>query len=71
MQSGEFEDGMSLWLKGKKLVELGPVSSSLLKKFELDSDVFYADFVWDHIIKVLKDGKISLNHFLPYTTVQM
>jgi len=60
LQSGEFEDGMGLWLKGKKLVEFGPVSSSLLKKFELDSDVFYADFVWDHIIEVLKDGKISL-----------
>ncbi len=60
LQSKEFEDGMGLWLKGKKLVELGAVSSSLLKKFELDAEVFYADFNWDHIMEVLKDGKISL-----------
>jgi phenylalanyl-tRNA synthetase beta chain len=60
MDSGTWQDGLGCWLNGKKIVEYGIISSSLLNKFELSSEVFYADFLWDHIMEVLQDNRISL-----------
>ncbi len=60
LESEEFGDGLGFWLKGKKLVEFGMLSASLMKKFELGSEIFYADFVWDHIMDVVGEGKIRL-----------
>jgi phenylalanyl-tRNA synthetase beta chain len=57
---GQFSEGISLSKKGRKLVSYGIVSKELLQKFELDTDVFYADFNWDNILEALRDVKISL-----------
>lgn len=54
------DDGTELWHKGRKLAEMGLVSSSLLKRFEIDQPVFYADFSWGNVMEALRDIKISL-----------
>ncbi len=59
-ESGEFKDGIALWLKGEKLVEMGSVSPSLLQKFEINTEVYFADFIWDHVMELLRDVKLNL-----------
>jgi len=60
LDSADFEDGMVLWSKGIKLVEMGFVSSALLKKFEIETEVYYADFNWGDVMKVLRNVRINL-----------
>ncbi len=61
IENPELEDGMAYWNQGRKLVELGIVSPALLKKFELDTDVYYADFTWGNVMESIKDVKITLD----------
>jgi phenylalanyl-tRNA synthetase beta chain len=60
VESRDFEDGMGFWKHGKRLAEMGIVSSLLLKKFGIESDVYHADFNWQHIMEMLRDIKIRL-----------
>jgi phenylalanyl-tRNA synthetase beta chain len=69
-ENGEFEDGMGLWLNGKKLVEMGLLSAGILEKFEISAEVYYADFTWDHVMEALKDVKINLETIPKYPEVK-
>lgn len=44
-----FSYALSLGIKKKVLVTFGSISKKLLKEFDIDSEVFYADFNWDMI----------------------
>ncbi len=55
-----FEDGMGFWKHGKRLAEMGMVSSSLLRKFGITSEVYYADFNWQHLMEIIRDLTITL-----------
>ena len=70
VESGNFEDGMALLHKGEKLVEMGPVSDSLLKSFDIHQDVYYAEFNWDHIMETLRDVKITLDPISKFPEVR-
>lgn len=59
-----FSQGLTYSLKGKPIVEFGKIDPSLLKSFEIEEDVFYADFHWNQIIKQLKNYKTT---FVPIT----
>ncbi len=58
--SPDLEGGLSYRKGERKLVEMGMVSTDLLKKFGLSSNVYYADFTWGHIMDSLKDVKVGL-----------
>ena len=56
--------GKALALKarsGKLLCEMGTVSHKLLKKMDIDQDVFYADINWNNIMRAIKKNE-SLYH---------
>lgn len=46
-----FSSGLSYFWKNKILLELGQVKKSVLKKFDIKSEVFYADINWNHLVK--------------------
>lgn len=54
----EFLEGNNCWSSGLSyyagetlLVSFGSVSKQVLKTFDLNQEIFYADFNWDHVIK--------------------
>ena len=44
---------------GKTLVTLGIISPKLLKAFDIDTEVYYADMEWNQILKQVKNNKTS------------
>lgn len=54
---------------GKVLVEFGIISKSLLKKFELERDVFYADINWTTLMKAAKKNKVSYTEISKFPPV--
>lgn len=55
---GIFDYGLSYALNNKVLVSFGLVSKKLRKLFDIESDVFYADFYWDILMKKLPERKM-------------
>lgn len=52
-----FSFGLSYELNAKILVEFGLVHKTLRKAFDIENEVFYADFSWDLLIKYLPAKK--------------
>ncbi|MEN8120286.1 MAG: phenylalanine--tRNA ligase subunit beta [Bacteroidota bacterium] len=52
-----FDYGLSYQLGNKTFVDFGLVSKSLRKSFDLERDVFYADFNWDVLMNKLPKTK--------------
>lgn len=52
-QSDIFSQGIKYTKNSKELVSLGSVSNKYLNIFDIEQDVYYADFNWDNVIKYL------------------
>ena len=52
-------EGVSLSLGKLKLVSFGIVKRNILKAFDIDQEVLYADFNWDNVLEVAKFNKIK------------
>lgn len=56
---------------GKKtIVEFGEVKKSVLKKSDIEQEVFYADFDWDEILKQLKKVSVKYTEVPVYPSVR-
>ncbi|MDA3927831.1 MAG: phenylalanine--tRNA ligase subunit beta [Prolixibacteraceae bacterium] len=65
------EEGLSYQRgDGKVFVELGYVNSKLLKKSELENNVFYADFFWNNILTQVKNQKPSYTELPKFPAVR-
>jgi len=61
----------SFYNSGKKnIVELGEVKKSVLKKLDIEQEVFYADFDWDEILNQLKKVSIKYSEVPVYPSVR-
>ncbi len=58
LDNPDFSEGLVYLLNGKPLVEFGAVSSRLLKQFDIDQQVFAAEFNWDRILYTLTRHRI-------------
>lgn len=54
----------------KQLVKMGSVQSSLLKKFDLETYVFYADLRWQNLLEMTKKSNISYSELPKYPEVR-
>ena len=64
--------GKALALKarsGKLLCEMGTVSHKLLKKMDIDQDVFYADINWNNIIRAIKKNETLYHDISKFPSV--
>src|SRR5699024_5790152 len=55
---------------GKVLAKLGSIQASLLKQFDIDSDVFYADILWKTLMDQTKKVKVSYSELSKYPEVR-
>ena len=65
-----FNYGLSYSLNGLPLVEFGSVKKSLLDKFEIEVEVFYADFTWNNVLKVLENYSTTFRSITKYPEVR-
>jgi len=58
MSSEIFSSGLSYESRKKKIADFGFVKKSILKKFDIKQEVFYAEFDWDLVIELSKNSII-------------
>ena len=66
----EFSSGISYRKSDKILVEFGAVSKKFLKKLDIGTDVFYADFDWDQIMRSVRNNKITYTEVSKFPSVR-
>ena len=67
--SDVFSEGIAIGAGHNALVEFGVVKKSILKHFGIKQEVFYADFNWDVIIKMISN-KIKFTEIPKYPEVR-
>ncbi|MAZ26264.1 MAG: phenylalanine--tRNA ligase subunit beta [Cytophagaceae bacterium] len=65
-----FAEGISLSLRKKPLVKLGLISKKILKHFDIDHEVLYADFDWDAILENVGKQQILFQAIPKYPSVR-
>lgn len=69
VESDIFSEGIAFALGNDTLVEMGTVKKSILKHFDIKQEVFYAEFNWDLVIKLLSN-KIKFTAIPKYPEVR-
>jgi phenylalanyl-tRNA synthetase beta chain len=64
-----FSEGISICYNNDTLVELGSVKKSILKHFGIKQEVYYADFNWDLVLRIIT-GKIKYSEIPKYPEVR-
>ena len=67
--SDVFAEGMAIACSNDTLVEFGTVKKSILKHFDIKQEVFYADFNWNLILKLIST-KIKFTDIPKYPEVR-
>lgn len=66
-----FSDGLVLKVpNGKSIGYIAIVARPLLKQFDIDQDVFYADLYWNELLKLNKQYKAVINDLPKYPEVK-
>ena len=55
---------------GKRLATFGVVSRAILKKFDIDNEVFFADLNWKELMKATRSVKISYQEISKFPAVR-
>ena len=55
---------------GKRLATLGVVTRKLLKAFDIDNEVYYADLNWKELLKAVKSVKVNFTEVPRYPAVK-
>ncbi|WP_337635170.1 phenylalanine--tRNA ligase subunit beta [Prevotella sp.] len=64
--------GKALALKarsGKVLCEMGTICHKLLKKMDIDQDVFFADINWDNVMRAIKKNEVLYHDISKFPSV--
>ncbi|MBU2996087.1 phenylalanine--tRNA ligase subunit beta [Cellulophaga baltica] len=69
-KSEEFAEGLTFKSKKIDLVDFGVVKSSILKKFDIKTEVLYADFKWDAILELIADNTIKYTEISKFPEVK-
>jgi phenylalanyl-tRNA synthetase beta chain len=65
-----FSEGISYVENNKTVVELGVVSKKILKKFDIDNPVYYADFRWEAVLARQARHKVVFEELPKYPAVR-
>ena len=65
-----FSEGVKLGLGKIDIVEIGIVKKTILKNFDIDQEVLYADFNWDNILKVISAKAVKVTKIPKYPEVR-
>jgi phenylalanyl-tRNA synthetase beta chain len=70
IKNDAFEEGIALTIGKTNAVEFGIIKQSMLKDFDINQDVFYADFNWDLIFDCIKTNKVKFNPISKFPEVR-
>ncbi|NNF82642.1 MAG: phenylalanine--tRNA ligase subunit beta [Flavobacteriaceae bacterium] len=70
LESDLFSEGISLSSDSKTIVEFGLVKRSILKTFDIDQNVIYADFDWDRILELVPHQEIVFEEIPKFPEVR-
>ncbi|WP_353778675.1 phenylalanine--tRNA ligase subunit beta [Winogradskyella sp. 3972H.M.0a.05] len=70
IKNDQFSEGLSLGFGKIRLVEFGLVKKSILKAFDIDQEVLYADINWDNVIKVISGKPVKVDEISKYPEVR-
>ena len=63
--------GLSIQTRGgKRLATFGIVTKKLLKAFDIDNEVYYADFNWKELLKAIRNVKVSYTEISKFPVVK-
>lgn len=62
--------GLSFAHKNKPLVTFGLVDKALCKKFDVNTEVFYADFNWDNVLSLVGKTKLEYTEIPKFPSVR-
>ena len=69
VQSDVFAEGIGIGIGEETLVEFGTIKKSILKYFDIKQEVFYADFNWALVLKLISN-KIKFADIPKYPEVR-
>ena len=55
---------------GKNVAEIGIIRKKILKMFDIESEVFYADINWNELMRAIKNAKIGYAEISKYPAVK-
>lgn len=58
IKSDLFSEGIAFYANKKLIVTLGVIKKKIVKAFDIDQEVFYADFNWDSVLEQLSSTNI-------------
>lgn len=65
-----FSEGLQINSKKSRLAEFGVVKKSILKKFDIDQEVLYADLNWKEILELAKKQKTLYSPISKYPSMR-
>ncbi|MDA3779857.1 MAG: phenylalanine--tRNA ligase subunit beta [Bacteroidales bacterium] len=65
-----FSDGLRYSYKNKNIIDFGIINKKILNSFDIDEDVFYAEFNWDNVIKLSAENKVQYTEISKYPEVK-
>jgi phenylalanyl-tRNA synthetase beta chain len=66
-----FSHSLTFQTRGGKLVaQMGNVQPALLKKFDIDTDLFYADILWKSLLDLTKKTKVAYSELSKFPEVR-
>lgn len=68
--SGIFSEGLVYYSEQEVIVEFGLLASNILKQYDITQEIYYADFNWDVVIKLLKGSETSFSTIPKYPEVR-
>ncbi len=70
VKSDMFSEGLTIQWAKKTIVEFGVVKKSILKHFDINQEVIYADFNWDMLVDNVEYQKIQFSDLPKYPEVR-
>ncbi|MCG8412194.1 MAG: phenylalanine--tRNA ligase subunit beta [Bacteroidales bacterium] len=70
ISSDIFAEGLSCSYNKKELVRFGIVSRKLLKNFDIDAPVYFAEFTWDSVLKLTAKNEVIYTEISKYPEVR-
>jgi phenylalanyl-tRNA synthetase beta chain len=65
-----FSDGLTYLYNTKEIVSFGIVDRKILQKFDIKAPVFFADFNWNRVMKLIQSNKITFEELPRFPEVR-
>lgn len=68
-QSGIYASGMNIRTFNRQIGSFGIISGNILKKFDIDTDVFFAEMSWDALLKETSASEVHFSEISRFPSV--